>query len=218
MKVMVEDAVSEMEQDNKGQNVILSPKASASSDISTEVDKDTSSSWDNKSLLPTGEYVVDRNKPQTYLNSDDIEKVTESDIFPQKRLFSFLHSKKIPEVPQTDDERKIYPLFHTNIFSNMFFWWVLPILRVGYKRTIQPNDLFKMDPRMSIETLYGDFEQNMIYYFEKTRKKYHKSHPEATEEEVTENAKLPNHTVLKASFIIYLQETVFLISGICNPC
>ena len=130
--------------------------------------------------------------------SDDIEKVTESDIFPQKRLFSFLHSKKIPEVPQTDDERKIYPLFHTNIFSNMFFWWVLPILRVGYKRTIQPNDLFKMDPRMSIETLYGDFEQNMIYYFEKTRKKYHKSHPEATEEEVTENAKLPNHTVLKA--------------------
>lgn len=170
MTITVGDAVSETELENKSQNVVLSPKASASSDISTDVDKDTSSSWDDKSLLPTGEYIVDRNKPQTYLNSDDIEKVTESDIFPQKRLFSFLHSKKIPEVPQTDDERKIYPLFHTNIISNMFFWWVLPILRVGYKRTIQPNDLFKMDPRMSIETLYDDFEKNMIYYFEKTRK------------------------------------------------
>ncbi|AJS28529.1 Yor1p [Saccharomyces cerevisiae YJM1399] len=220
MTITVGDAVSETELENKSQNVVLSPKASASSDISTDVDKDTSSSWDDKSLLPTGEYIVDRNKPQTYLNSDDIEKVTESDIFPQKRLFSFLHSKKIPEVPQTDDERKIYPLFHTNIISNMFFWWVLPILRVGYKRTIQPNDLFKMDPRMSIETLYDDFEKNMIYYFEKTRKKYRKRHPEATEEEVMENAKLPKHTVLRALLFTfkkqYFMSIVFAILANCT--
>lgn len=220
MTITVGDAVSETELENKSQNVVLSPEASASSDISTDVDKDTSSSWDDKSLLPTGEYIVDRNKPQTYLNSDDIEKVTESDIFPQKRLFSFLHSKKIPEVPQTDDERKIYPLFHTNIISNMFFWWVLPILRVGYKRTIQPNDLFKMDPRMSIETLYDDFEKNMIYYFEKTRKKYRKRHPEATEEEVMENAKLPKHTVLRALLFTfkkqYFMSIVFAILANCT--
>ncbi|CAI4495412.1 CPA_1a_G0022870.mRNA.1.CDS.1 [Saccharomyces cerevisiae] len=220
MTITVGDAVSETELENKSQNVVLSPKASASSDISTDVDKDTSSSWDDKSLLPTGEYIVDRNKPQTYLNSDDIEKVTESDIFPQKRLFSFLHSKKIPEVPQTDDERKIYPLFHTNIISNMFFWWVLPILRVGYKRTIQPNDLFKMDPRMSIETLYDDFEKNMIYYFERTRKKYRKRHPEATEEEVMENAKLPKHTVLRALLFTfkkqYFMSIVFAILANCT--
>lgn len=220
MTITVGDAVSETELENKSQNVVLSPKASASSDISTDVDKDTSSSWDDKSLLPTGEYIVDRNKPQTYLNSDDIEKVTESDIFPQKRLFSFLHSKKIPEVPQTDDERKIYPLFHTNIISNMFFWWVLPILRVGYKRTIQPNNLFKMDPRMSIETLYDDFEKNMIYYFEKTRKKYRKRHPEATEEEVMENAKLPKHTVLRALLFTfkkqYFMSIVFAILANCT--
>ncbi|CAI4479639.1 AEL_collapsed_G0021510.mRNA.1.CDS.1 [Saccharomyces cerevisiae] len=220
MTITVGDAVSETELENKSQNVVLSPKASASSDISTDVDKDTSSSWDDKSLLPTGEYIVDRNKPQTYLNSDDIEKVTESDIFPQKRLFSFLHSKKIPEVPQTDDERKIYPLFHTNIISNMFFWWVLPILRVGYKRTIQPNDLFKMDPRMSIETLYDDFEKNMIYYFEKTRKKYRKRHPEATEEEVMENAKLPKYTVLRALLFTfkkqYFMSIVFAILANCT--
>ncbi|CAI4517627.1 BBF_collapsed_G0023150.mRNA.1.CDS.1 [Saccharomyces cerevisiae] len=220
MTITVGDAVSETELENKSQNVVLSPKASASSDISTDVDKDTSSSWDDKSLLPTGEYIVDRNKPQTYLNSDDIEKVTESDIFPQKRLFSFLHSKKIPEVPQTDDERKIYPLFYTNIISNMFFWWVLPILRVGYKRTIQPNDLFKMDPRMSIETLYDDFEKNMIYYFEKTRKKYRKRHPEATEEEVMENAKLPKHTVLRALLFTfkkqYFMSIVFAILANCT--
>ncbi|CAI6520651.1 AEL_HP2_G0021620.mRNA.1.CDS.1 [Saccharomyces cerevisiae] len=220
MTITVGDAVSETELENKSQNVVLSPKASASSDISTDVDKDTSSSWDDKSLLPTGEYIVDRNKPQTYLNSDDIEKVTESDIFPQKRLFSFLHSKKIPEVPQTDDERTIYPLFHTNIISNMFFWWVLPILRVGYKRTIQPNDLFKMDPRMSIETLYDDFEKNMIYYFEKTRKKYRKRHPEATEEEVMENAKLPKYTVLRALLFTfkkqYFMSIVFAILANCT--
>ncbi|CAI4063089.1 ATP-binding cassette transporter YOR1 SKDI_07G5290 [Saccharomyces kudriavzevii IFO 1802] len=206
MTAIMEDQVPEEGQDDKGENIILSPKGSASSDISTELDKDSSSSWDDKSLLPTGEYIVDKNKPQTYLNCDDIEKVTESDIFPQKRLFSFLHSKSMPEVPQTDDERKMYPMFHTNIISNIFFWWVLPILRVGYKRTIQPNDLFKMDPRMSIETLYDDFEKNMMYYFEKTRRKYRKKHPEATEEEVMENAKLPRNTVFKALLFTFKKQ------------
>lgn len=204
MAAKMDDTASESEKSNNGQNIVLTQKGSASSDVSSDVGKDASSVWDDKSLLPTGEYILDKNKPQTYLNSDDMEKVTESDIYPQKRLFSFLHSKRMPEVPQNDDERKTYPMFHTNIISNVFLWWALPIIRVGYKRTIQPNDLYKMDPRMSIETLYADFEKNMIYYFEKTRKKYRKKHPEATEEEVIENAKLPNNTVFKASFVIYV--------------
>lgn len=219
MVAKMNDIVSESGKNKKDQNVVLFHKGSASSDVSSDVGKDSSSFWDDKSLLPTGEYIVDKNKPQTYLNSDDIEKVTESDIFPQKRFFSFLHSKKMPEVPQNDDERKVYPMFHTNIISNMFFWWVLPIIRVGYKRTIQPNDLFKMDPRMSIETLYDDFEKNMMYYFEKTRKKYRKQHPEATEDDVIENAKLPNHTVFKALlFTFKRQYSISVLFAVLSNC
>ncbi|SCU98785.1 LAMI_0F16226g1_1 [Lachancea mirantina] len=141
-------------------------------------------------------YEVDRNRPETFMNSDDLEKVTESEIYPQKRMFSFLHSKKIPPIP-TDEERPVYPLFHANWISRIFFWWVFPILRVGYKRTLQPGDLWKMDDRMSIETLYADFERYLEVYREKARVQYRKEHPNATEEEIIENAVMPKHTLVK---------------------
>ncbi|KAH3901703.1 uncharacterized protein SCDLUD_001474 [Saccharomycodes ludwigii] len=102
------------------------------------------------------------------LNIDDLEKVTDSNIIPQKRLFSFLHSKKIPEIPtyntnsnnDQSDERPIYPLYHVNWISRIFFLWIIPLIKIGYKRTLQPNDLFKLDDRLSIESLYNDFENN----------------------------------------------------------
>ncbi|CCF57647.1 hypothetical protein KAFR_0C06510 [Kazachstania africana CBS 2517] len=171
------------------------------------------SSSDEFSYLPTGEYKVQKNKPKTYLNIDDIERVTDSEIFPQKRLFSFLHSKKIKEVPTNDDERPIYPFFHANIISRTFVWWVMPILKVGYKRTIQPNDLFRMDPYFSIEKMSSDFDKNMDYYFQKTYNKYRKEHPNATEDEVYEHAKLPKLTVFKALFWTFKRQ--YITSCIC---
>ncbi|SCU90689.1 LAMI_0E03202g1_1 [Lachancea mirantina] len=156
----------------------------------------TSDNEKPESLYAINENKVDRNRPETFLNSDDVEKVTESEIYPQKRLFSFLHTKKIPPIP-TDEERGVYPLFRTNWLYRLFFWWVFPILRVGYKRTLQPNDLWKMDDRMSIETLSSDFTRYFDVYVEKTRARYRKKNPHATEEEVIDNAVLPKHTLVK---------------------
>ncbi|KAG0671988.1 ATP-binding cassette transporter yor1 [Maudiozyma exigua] len=163
----------------------------------------------NFSILSTGEYKINRNIPRTYLNKDDIEKVTQSDIFPQKRLFSFLHSKKIPDVPIDESERKIYPLFHTNIISNFFIWWVVPIIKTGYKRTVQPNDLFKMDERMAIETIYKDFERNLNWYFDKARKLYAKNHPGATEQEIRDRTRLPKLTMMKILFFTFKKQFLF---------
>ncbi|SMN22408.1 similar to Saccharomyces cerevisiae YGR281W YOR1 Plasma membrane ATP-binding cassette (ABC) transporter [Maudiozyma saulgeensis] len=160
-------------------------------------------------ILSTGEYKINRNIPRTYLNKDDIEKVTQSDIFPQRRLFSFLHSKKIPDVPINDDERKIYPLFHTNLLSNFFLWWVVPIIKIGYKRTVQPNDLFKMDQRMAIETIYKDFDKNLNWYFNKARKNYSNLHPEANEQEIRDKTRLPKLTILKVLFFTFKRQFLF---------
>ncbi|KAL3233377.1 Oligomycin resistance ATP-dependent permease YOR1 [Nakaseomyces bracarensis] len=181
-------------------------RASSSSDSPHGQNYDLSLNEDSVSILTSGEYAVKRNKPQTYLNSNDIEKVTQSDIYPQKRLFSFLHRKTMPEVPQSDDERKVYPLFHANPLSTFFLWWVVPIVKVGYKRTIQPNDLFKIDKRMSIEKLFSDFEKNMEYYFEKSRREYMEEHPDATPEEMLENAHLKKFTVLKVLFFTFKRQ------------
>lgn len=168
-------------------------------------------SSETQDLSATGEYIVDKNKPETFLNSDDLEKVTQSDIYGQKRLFSFLHRRKLPEIP-ADEERKVLPLLHANYLSRIFLWWVIPILRVGYKRTVQPNDLFKMDEKLSIERLFERFDSNMRYYFEKSRREYLKSHPNATEEEVLENARLPKLTTLRALYFTFQRQYLWAVT------
>lgn len=168
-------------------------------------------SQEKQGLSATGEYVIDRNKPETFLNSNDLEKVTQSDMYGQKRLFSFLHRKKLPPVPECDEERSTFPILRANYLSRVFLWWVYPIIRVGYKRTVQPNDLFKMDERMSIEKLFDAFDKNMRYYFEKSRERYLMNHPEATEEEVLANAKLPNLTTLKALYFTFQRQYLWAV-------
>ena len=206
-----EEAEAEAEIETETEEYPTSGKdtTSLSSALSTKLTPESS----HYSYMPTGEYKVDRNKPRSYLNKTDIEKVTQSDIYPQKRLFSMFHSKKIDPIPERDEERKVYPLFHANIISNLFIWWVVPIVKIGYKRTIQPNDMFRVDERMSIETLFKQFEDNMNYYFEKVRAKYKEMHPEATEHEVLHNAKLPRLTVIRALFFTFKKQ--YLLSCLC---
>lgn len=74
----------------------------------------------------------------------------------QKRLFSFLFSKKIPPLPSYD-ERKLYPEHNANWVSRVFFWWLNPIMSVGYKRTLQPQDLFVLTKDMTVEEMTEKF-------------------------------------------------------------
>lgn len=66
-------------------------------------------------------------------------------IFPQKRLYTpFLLDKTIPPIP-TEEERIKFPFRRTNIISELFYLWCVPIFEVGYRRTIQPEDLYKIE-------------------------------------------------------------------------
>lgn len=157
-------------------------------------------------LLPSGEYLLNKNKPKTFLNSHDIEKITDSEVFPQKRLFSFLHSKKIKEVPKDDSERVDYPMLHVNPLSYIFVWWVLPLIKLGYKRTIQPNDLFKMDKKLTVEHFHDNFQRHLDYYFTKARKQYMLDHPDATIDEIDEKVRLPKYSVHKSLFFTFKKQ------------
>ena len=93
-------------------------------------------------------------------NTND-PKIVEENLYPegidiQKRLFSFLFSKKIPPLP-SKDERKIYPEHNANWISKVFFWWLNPIMSVGYKRTLQPEDLFVLSKDMTVEDMTEKF-------------------------------------------------------------
>ena len=98
------------------------------------------------------------------------EKYTENayddKIIPQKRLFSFLTSKEIPPLP-SPDERKIYPESSANIISKIFFWWLNPIMRVGYKRTLQEEDLFVLPDEMTIQVQANRFHEKLAAQIER---------------------------------------------------
>lgn len=160
-------------------------------------------------------FVIDKSKPETFLNHDDLAKVTESKVYPQKRLFRWFHSKKMPPIPETLDERKVYPLNYSNIVSRLFFLWILPIMRVGYKRTLQPNDLWKMDEKMSIERLYQKFDSYMEKYLEKARQKYKQENPGASDADALRNAQIPRLTIVKALFMTFKLQYSLAVLYVC---
>ncbi|KAH3662632.1 hypothetical protein OGAPHI_005884 [Ogataea philodendri] len=83
-------------------------------------------------------------------------------LVPQRRLFSFLlWDKTVPPLP-SDEQRKQYPFRNTTVLNNLFFTWVLPLLQVGYKRTLEPEDLFAVreGSNLDIEVTADRFMKN----------------------------------------------------------
>ncbi|AMD21977.1 HFR122Cp [Eremothecium sinecaudum] len=134
-----------------------------------------------------------------FLSKADEERISASGIYPQKRIFRAVHSKKIPPVPDPC-ERKVYPMRRANPLSRLFFFWLMPLLKVGYRRTLQPNDLWAIDPKMSVESNYRIFDKHLSKYVDEARNKYAKEHPDASWDEVVANAKLKDKVLIKALF------------------
>lgn len=77
----------------------------------------------------------------------------------QNRLFSRFLSKLVPPIP-SENERTIYPE-RLNPISWLFFWWLHPVMRTGYKRTLAPEDLFALNDKVKVEALSGHFESRL---------------------------------------------------------
>lgn len=74
----------------------------------------------------------------------------------QNRLLSPLFTKKVPPVPQ-DHERHTYPLYGNPILW-FFFTWLWPVMITGYKRTLEPDDLYKLNDKLKADALAARFE------------------------------------------------------------
>ncbi|KWU44771.1 ABC transporter [Rhodotorula sp. JG-1b] len=71
-----------------------------------------------------------------------------------------------PPPPKTMDDAETIRLASANFLSKFTFWWIRPLLVLGYKRELQATDLPKMDPTRESGYLADKFEIN----FEKRRK------------------------------------------------
>ncbi|GMG26105.1 unnamed protein product [Ambrosiozyma monospora] len=78
----------------------------------------------------------------------------------QKRLLSFLFPKDPPVIP-TENERQEFPLDKSNFIKRTFFWWLNPLLKVGYQRTVTPEDLYILNDSMQIEKNYEIFMNHL---------------------------------------------------------
>ncbi|KAK3326328.1 P-loop containing nucleoside triphosphate hydrolase protein [Apodospora peruviana] len=57
---------------------------------------------------------------------------------------------KIPPVPK---ERKVCPEYKASFFSTMFFHWMGPLMQTGYKRQLEFNDIYSVNPNRAVDPL-----------------------------------------------------------------
>ena len=104
-------------------------------------------------------------------SSEDIEHQQDVQLKRQKRMLSFLFPKNVPPIP-TLDERKPYPESKSNYVSQMMFWWLNPVLKVGYQRTLTDNDLFYLNEEQTVDHLYNEFKNYFEYEVLKAARKF----------------------------------------------
>lgn len=111
-------------------------------------------------------------RPYKWSKSDLEDRVADdSRIDPQKRLLTpFLFDKTITPIPCDDCERSEFPFQSTNFLSETFFSWCNPALKVGYLRTLYPDDLYKISPgsKNDVQLLAAKFNE----VFQKRRLRY----------------------------------------------
>jgi ATP-binding cassette subfamily C (CFTR/MRP) protein 1 len=56
----------------------------------------------------------------------------------------------VPPVPKT---REVSPEYTASIFSLLTWQWMQPLMNVGYKRPLEKNDLYEVNPRRSADVL-----------------------------------------------------------------
>lgn len=167
---------------------------------------------------------------------DDSSLEIGNDLYkPQKRILTFLFRNKFYPIPKDDSERKIYPEQSSNILYRVFFWWVSPLMTIGYTRTLQPNDLWILTEDMKVEHFYTYF----VAYLEVETERAHLNHisnkckerdetietSSKTREEDLEDFVLSPMNIATILFLTFKRQilislilAIFALSGIaCSP-
>lgn len=91
---------------------------------------------------------------------------------PQKhnRISRFLLGSKIKPIPESRTE---LPKTSANWLSQLNFWWVVPLLRTGFNRAIELNDVWFMPEDARFEHRMTRYRERIKEYTEKKYKRPH---------------------------------------------
>lgn len=162
-------------------------------------------------------------KPLSRFNNDP-EK--QEELQNEKRMFSFMFSRKVPPIP-APEERKPYPWKATNLINRMVFFWLWPILKKGYKRTLVPDDLWYLPDDLKVESMHKKYRDNLHKLLkshkEKNFRKATKSGKSGSPKDSDDSLEWPMWAVPWALFLTfkvpYSLSCIFLAcSFVCQAC
>ncbi|PVF97426.1 ABC protein [Serendipita vermifera] len=79
----------------------------------------------------------------------------------RKKWYQIWHPRhKPPPAPSSLDDASIIPLANASVISMLTYHWLSPIMTLGYQRTLQATDLWKMDPSRESSLLSGKFDES----------------------------------------------------------
>ncbi|KAK8137647.1 ATP-binding cassette transporter protein [Apiospora sp. TS-2023a] len=73
----------------------------------------------------------------------------------------------IPPIPK---ERQVSREYNAGFLSRLTFQWMAPLMNVGYKRQLEPNDIWTVNPNRSAEKLTARFQESFNRRVEKKEK------------------------------------------------
>ncbi|ODQ61559.1 hypothetical protein WICANDRAFT_59643 [Wickerhamomyces anomalus NRRL Y-366-8] len=76
----------------------------------------------------------------------------------QQRLFTPVLNKKVPPIPSKEEKT---PFPKPNLLSAVLFWWLTPLYKIGYKRTLVSNDLWYLRDDIGVEKTYAIFNSHL---------------------------------------------------------
>ena len=72
---------------------------------------------------------------------------------PPRRWYNYLNPLKWGRQPSVPRERSVCPEYRASWISRLFFVWMGPLMTTGYRRPLQPNDIWRVNPDRSMDAL-----------------------------------------------------------------
>lgn len=106
-------------------------------------------------------------------SESSFELIDDQQLVLQKRLLTPFLLKKVPPVP-AESERLLFPNYptYTKPIEWILFTWLIPVMKTGYKRTLQPADLFVLNDNVKVETLAAKFHASFTRRLHRSREKH----------------------------------------------
>ncbi|KAG1750696.1 ABC protein [Suillus lakei] len=104
------------------------------------------------------EELKEANVPHHQLPNHQLDTGREHAQFRQKWWQLWLPKDPPPPAPPSLEDAALTPLANASIFSQLTYSWITNLMALGYQRTLQASDLYKMDPSRESAVLAARLE------------------------------------------------------------